>query len=245
MKIRTPPHEPAKHPVFQRSCSILAAAWLLLHTSPALTQSSRNLVQLDLPELAVTLVHPDIFEKTEKPNALRAVLLRSKESGALPSISILAVPGRYDFDRPLKQLAQEIVHSYKLVGFTDARCLKLAVDKSRGTAVAQAEMAYTQDGRGYASRVAIFSGGQRHFLITLSDHAETFKNNQELLGPVIDSFQAADLLKTEAGPAASITWPYAEGLLTLLGLACLVTTLLFLGKRRDANRSQTKPSEKK
>ncbi|NLF24970.1 MAG: hypothetical protein GX589_04840 [Deltaproteobacteria bacterium] len=250
MKIGKSPQKSAKHRLFQRSCSILVTTWLLLllQTPVALAQPELKLVELTVPELAVTFAHPDIFEISPEPNALRAVLLRSKESGTLPSISVLAVPGRYDFDRPPKRQAQDLVHSYKLVGFTDARCRKLTIGKTHGTAVAQAEMTYSQAERVYTSRVAIFSGGHRHFLITLSDHAESYQNSKELLNPIIDSFQSKDLIKIEASTHKA--WLHTEGLLgLLLSAGLLLIFLLFRAllsrtKRRGATRPQTKPSER-
>ena len=161
-------------------------------------KSDKELMHLNLPHAGISLDHPNIFVKSASAASPVLLALKPRGKSLWPTINIIQAPGSYRFDRSLKAQAQEIIHSYKLAGFTDAHCLAITSSAAQG-AFTQATIAYNQGGVPFLSEVAVFSGPDRHYIITLTGPKNlSSKYYKVLLSPMTASFHAPGLVQPSA-----------------------------------------------
>jgi hypothetical protein len=169
--------------------AIMSALWLTgAHCAPAKAETQRFVSA----RFNLSIDYPDSLElaHAERPQVI--VLLKNK-AGPLPTLNIIEEPGAYDFNAAISRQSDKIISSYKLVGFLDAAPLSARIEAADNKAFFRAEIAYSHNNQEYVSAIAIFSGSQRHLIVTFVDRADAYPQHRQWLEPILLSINAPDL----------------------------------------------------
>lgn len=232
-----------KTTIFKAFCLSLATA-LTPWAGSAEAQHALDSTRKALLKTGASLRYPVLFKEVPLRDSPALLLLRLDHGSSLPSINVIQTPGRYDFKEPIALQKRGVIHSYKLAGFTDARCLMLKIGNRNGTAFAEAELSYSQSRRSYSSRLVIFSGKDRHHLITLTDAADAYPYSKHFLDPIVESFQAPDLQK-DSDPSSGAPSVSPAVLLAAALLVVCAAGAAFRRRRKNATPSANQPFDKK
>ncbi len=145
-------------------------------------------VPFESKDSGIRLRYPDQFSALP---ASPPVLLLLRAGTGFPTFNIIAEPGLYDVTAPVEEQEEALLHSYRAVGFTDAKLTTSKLITVSGRSAFQGRLEYRNGDQIYAAIVTTVPSRNKHFILTyiFPAAAENAQTNSWLTS-ILDSFES-------------------------------------------------------
>jgi hypothetical protein len=197
--------------------------------SPGFIAAADGSVDFESQQNRLILSYPDVFEEIKAPNTPAALMLQQKHS-RFPTFNLIVQSCAYNLNAVIEKQAEDVVHSYRLVGLTDTALRNARLTLKAGVVAFESEVAYRQDGKPFVSIVTIIPGKDRHFIMTFLDRREQLEQDRHWLDKILSSFNAADLQKQTPKSDSRSYWLF---LVVFLGVDAVVILIWYLRRNKE------------
>ncbi|MCO6430933.1 MAG: hypothetical protein J5J00_08735 [Deltaproteobacteria bacterium] len=181
---------------------------------------------------------PGGMEMVQMESPVVGLALRPEEEGlAYPTFNVIQQSGTLDLSRSTREIADELLNDYRLVGFSDVQLLSSFIWDVSNARRFTATLEYTLAGKRLCSEVTLVPAHGKRFILTFIDTCENGKKTNDLSKALRERFQVLGEPQSahRDGVPTSTSSPLT---IPLIAGAAAALTLLFIFLRRKAAGSK-------